>query len=257
MTHGDSLFLTVESTHRRLQERLDEALAPHRDPDRPRDGHSSTDAFLAATSRHLSAVEAVLLPTLCRTVPDSDVLAKQYVQAARHLERTLSLVKARVYGEAHAVHMSWSGLWSLAKAQLTEHNRLELELVDKVIEHDDPDHLDGLARKVFDAETRGPTRPHPFLPHTGVMSLVARRLWAMADRFWDHAEGRLIPEPVHPIRHRHDSLMSQYLAGDPHFDTSARVLDHRRRSRSAETTAPDEGSSPGAVEQPSHRLDVE
>ena len=139
MTHGDSLFLTVESTHRRLQERLDEALAPHRDPDRPRDGHSSTDAFLAATSRHFAAVEAVLLPTLCPTVPDGDVLAKQYVLAARHLERTLSLVKARAYGEAHAVHMSWSGLWSLAKAQLTEHNRLELELVDKVIEHDDPE----------------------------------------------------------------------------------------------------------------------
>jgi hypothetical protein len=242
MTHGDSLFLTVESTHRRLQERLDEALAPHRDPGRPRDGHSSTDAFLAATSRHLAAVEAVLLPTLCRTVPDGDVLARQYLQAARHLERTLSLVKARVYGEAHAVHMSWSRLWAVAKEQLTEHNRLEQEMVEKLIEHDDPEHLDGLARKVFDAETRGPTRPHPYLPHTGFLSLVARRLWAMADRFWDHAEGRVIPEPVHPVRHRHDSLMSQYLVGDPHFDTTARLLDRRRRAgQTPGTTTPGDG----------------
>lgn len=241
MTHGDSLFLTVESTHRSLQERLDEALAPHRDPDRPRDGHSSTDAFLAATSRHLAAVEAVLVPTLCRKAPDSGVLAKEYLQAARHLERTLSLVKARVYGEAHAVHMSWPGLWSLAKEQLTEHNRLEQKLVEKVIEHDDPDDLDGLARKLFDAETRGPTRPHPYLPHTGMLSLVTRRMWAMADRFWDHAEGRVIPEPVHPVRHRHDSLMSQYLVGDPHFDTSARLVNRRRRAGSSPATpAPDE-----------------
>lgn len=241
MAHGDSLLLTVEATHQRLEERLDEALSPHRDPERPRDGHSSTDAFLAATSRHLAAVEAVLLPTLCKHAPDSDALAKQYVQAARRLERTLALVKARVYGEAHAVHMSWPDLWTLAKERLTEHNRLEQDLVAKIIEHDDPEHVDGLAREVFDAETHGPTRPHPYLPHTGMTSLVARRLWAMADRFWDHAEGRIIPEPVHPVPHRHDSLMSQYLVGDPHFDTSAKLVNRRRRTGPAPATpAPDE-----------------
>jgi hypothetical protein len=84
---------------------------------------------------------------------------------------------------------------------------------------------------VFDAETRGPTRPHPYLPHTGFVSLVARRLWAMADRFWDSAEGRVIPQPVRPVPHRHDSLVSQYLVGDPHFDGSAAFMEHRRRAR--------------------------
>jgi hypothetical protein len=231
VTHGDSLFLTVESTQRALQQRLDEALAPHGEPGRARDGYSSADAFLAGTSRHLAAVEAVLLPPLHRAVPNGNVLAKEYLQAARRLERTLSLVKARLYGEAHAVHMSWPGLWEVARQQLAVHNRVEQDVVRALIEHDDPTHLDGLARRVFDAETHGPTRPHPYLPHTGLLSLAARRLWAMADRFWDIAEGRVIPEPIRPVRHRHDSLMSQYLVGDPHFDSTAHLMERRRRPK--------------------------
>ena len=82
---------------------------------------------------------------------------------------------------------------------------------------------------MFDAETHGPTRPHPWLPHKGLLGLVARRVWARADRFWDAAEGRVIPEPVHPAAHRHDSLMAQYLVADPKFDADATIMEHRKR----------------------------
>jgi hypothetical protein len=224
--------LTLDATQRALEERLDDALAPHRDPERPRDSYSSADAFLAATSRHLAAVEAVILPTVRRVVPNGGAPCHDYLQAARRLERTLSLLKARLYGEAHAIHLSWPQLWTVVREQLSEHNRLERQLVEALIEHDDPTHVDGLARKVFDAETHAPTRPHPYLPHTGIVSLVTRRLWALADRFWDSAEGRVIPRPVHPVPHRHDSLMSQYLVGDPHFDDSAVYVERRRRQAS-------------------------
>ncbi len=229
MAHGDSLALTVEATHRSLEERLGKAVAPHRDRDRPRDTYATTDAFLAATSRHLGAVEAVLLPAVHRVVTDGDAAVHEYLQAARRLEHTLSMLKARLYGEAHAIYLSWPRLWDVAQQQLSEHNRLERGLVDALIRHDDPGNLDGLARRVFDAETRGPTRPHPNLPHTGVFGLMSRRLWAIADRFWDSAEGRVIPEPVHPVPHRHDSLMAQYLVADPHFEHDASLTEHRHR----------------------------
>src|SRR3954447_1599909 len=212
MAHGDSLSRTVEATQQCLEERLDAALARHRDPAKPRDGYSSTDAFLAATSRHVAAVEAVLVPA-ARRVPGGHAPAKDYLHAACRLERTLCLVKARLYGEAHSIHLSWPRLWVLAREQLTEHNRLELELVERLIAADDPVHLDGLASRIFQAERRGPTRPHPYLPHTGVLSLVTRRVWAVADRFWDNAEGRVIPKPIRPAPHRHGSLVSQYLMG--------------------------------------------
>jgi hypothetical protein len=231
MTHGDSLARTVEATQRSLDERLGEVLAPHRDPHRPRDTFAATDAFLAATSRHLSAVEAVLVDQVRHTVPDADGLVHDYLLAARDLEHTMFLVKGRLYGEAHAIHLDWAQLWVRVQAQLADHNRLETRLVDELVRHGDPDVVDGLARRVFDAETHAPTRPHPMLPHLGLLGRLSRRVWAVADRFWDAAEGRVIPAPVRPRPHRHDSLVAQYLVGDPRFDDHAHLLDHHHRRR--------------------------
>ncbi|MGH3347981.1 MAG: hypothetical protein ACRDO4_13465 [Nocardioides sp.] len=229
MTHGESLALTIEATQRSLDERLREAVLPHSDPRRPRDNYAATDTFMAATSRHLGAVEAVMLAPVRHAVPEGGDIVHEYLQAARELEHTLALIKGRLYGEAYAIHLTWSTLWERARAQLEEHNRIERTMVEELIEHGDAMEVDALARKVFDAETHGPTRPHPVLPHTGLLGLVARRIWALADRFWDSAEGRVIPEPVHPAHHTHDSLLSQYLVADPQFDADATILEHGHR----------------------------
>ncbi|MGA8211170.1 MAG: hypothetical protein WB441_15305 [Nocardioidaceae bacterium] len=230
MTHGDSLTRTVEATHRSLEDRLAACLAPPGD-DRPaRETHTQSDAFLAATSRHVSAVEAVLLPAAGRSGPTSDALVHGYLEAARELEQTLTTLKARLYGGSQVAALSWPGLWAVVRQQLAEHNRLERALVE-LLQDAEPERLDALARQLFDAETRGPTRPHPHLPHTGAAGRVARRVWAVADRFWDSAEGRVIPQPVRAPAHRHDSLLAQYLVGDPHFDDSAKLRDRRHPPR--------------------------
>jgi hypothetical protein len=229
MAHGESLALAIEATQRSLEERLAEALLPHVDRRRPRDNYAATDTFLAATSRHLAAIEAVLLGQVRRTVPEGKALSREYLHAARLLELTLSLIKAKLYGEAHAIHLAWPELWDRVHAQLNEHNRLERQMVGELIRYGDPLKVDLLARRVFDAETHGPTRPHPWLPHTGVLSPVARRIWSLADRFWDVAEGRVIPQPVRPAPHRHDSLMAQYFVADPKFDPHAAMFEHRHR----------------------------
>jgi hypothetical protein len=82
MTHGDHLALTVEATQRSLEDRLAEALALHRDPQRPRDRYAATDIFMAATSRHMAAIDAVLLRQVRRTVPTGDALVREYLHAA-------------------------------------------------------------------------------------------------------------------------------------------------------------------------------
>ena len=229
MARGDSLAQTVEATQRSLQERLEEALLPHRDPHRPRDDYAATDTFMAATSRHLAAIEAVMLEPVRRSVPEGASLCREYLRAARELEHTLALIKGRLYGQAHAIHLAWPELWETATTQLNQHNRIERQMVAELILHGDPAQVEGLARHVFDAETHGPTRPHPSSPHTGLLGLVARRMWALADRFWDNAEGRVIPEVVHPSHHQHDSLVAQYLVADPKFDPAAPIVEHRHR----------------------------
>jgi hypothetical protein len=230
VTSEDTLSLTVEATQRSLQDRLAECLAPAGLRARSRDAYAHTDAFLAATSRHVAAVEAVLVPSVRRQVPEGEPAVRDYLRVARRLEVTLSMVKARLYGEAHAIYLAWPQLWADVERQLTEHNRLERELVEALVASADRTELDVLARRVFDAETHGPTRPHPHLPHTGRLSPAARRLWAVADRVWDSAEGRVVPAPVRPQAHRHDSLLAQYLVGDPHFDDHASLREHRSRS---------------------------
>lgn len=229
MAHGDSLTLTIEATQRSLEERLGEALLPHRDPRRPRDHYAATDTFLAATSRHLAAIEGVLLDAVRHSVPHGHALSHDYLRAARHLEQTLALIKGRLYGQAFAIHLEWPELWDRAHTELTEHNRLERQIVEDLIRYGDPARVDGLARRMFDLECHGPTRPHPHTPHTGLLGLVARRMWALADHFWDAAEGRVIPDPVAPHHHRHDSLLAQYLVADPQFDPDATIIEHHHR----------------------------
>lgn len=228
MMHGDSLVLTIEATQRALEQRLQEAVAPHRDPARPRDVYAATDAFLAATSRHLAAAETVLLGPVRAAVPDGDERVQDYLEAARRLEHTLAVLKARLYGEAHAVHLDWTDLWRRVAAELAEHNRLETSLVQALVRRGDADTVDAMARRLFDAETHAPTRPHPVLPHLGLLGRVARRVWSVADRFWDAAEGRVIPDPVRPQPRTHDSLLAQYLVADPKFDDHATLWEHHR-----------------------------
>jgi hypothetical protein len=115
----------------------------------------------------LAAIEAVLVEPVRHTVPDGEDLAHDYLHTAQQLEQTLFLIKGKLYGESHAIHMKWPDLWDRAHGQLNEHNRLEREMVEKLIKHGEPREVDGLARRVFDAETHGPTRPHPWLPHKG------------------------------------------------------------------------------------------
>jgi len=227
MAHGDSLVLTTEATQRSLEERLGEALAPHRDRHRPRDNYAAIDTFMAATSRHLAAVDAVLVTRVRHDVPDGEAVCQEYLHVARRLEHTLALLKGKLYGEAHAIHLEWRELFETAHAQLEEHNRCERAMVGALVRHGDPDAVDALAQRVFTSEAHGPTRPHPRSPHTGLFGLAARRVWAFADRVWDAAEGRVIPEPVRPRAHRHDSLLAQYLVADPKFDAGASIVEHR------------------------------
>jgi hypothetical protein len=227
LTHGQSLAQTIDATLKSLEQRHREAVSPHRDADRPREAYADIDTFMAATSRHLAAVDAVLLPAVGRAVPDGDTLVHEYLEVAKRLELTLSRLKARLYGEAHAIYRSWPELWEEVQERLEHHNELEMRVLNSLLEHGDPDELDELAERLFHAETHAPTRPHPYTPHTGWVSRLSRRLWSLADRFWDNAEGRMIPDPVRPAHHQHDSLLAQYLVADPQFDDHASLVGRR------------------------------
>lgn len=227
------LVVTVEATHQSLQQRLAEASHPDAPRRHPREQARRTDSFLAATSRHLAAVEEALLPEVAHRVEAGADAVTAYLREARALENSLARLKARVYGEQHVAHLPWDQVWDDVRRRLLSHNELERDLAEVLASRLDQQEATGLAERVYRAELRAPTRAHPHLPHRGRLGHLARLVWSVADRFWDTAENRNVPAPVrpHPKEHTDDSLVAQYLLGEPLLDKSAPVIQHKQRTR--------------------------
>jgi hypothetical protein len=210
------LVRSAEETHRSLAARLDTAAATKSDAAAPRKGHEHTDMFLAATSRHLNAVESVLLPVAQKRLHDTD-LVHAYVRASKDLELALVDAKGREYGSAYSVAMSWPDVWDSVRTRLELERSVELELVHRLEDELADDELDALADRLEDAEPRAASRPHPHAPHLGRRGRVARRVLHAVDSFWDTAEARMVPEKEHAARKK-PGLIGQYLLADPRFD---------------------------------------
>lgn len=232
--HTNRLTVTIDATQQSLRERLDTVTQGSVRRSRPREGYARIDAFLSATSRHLAAVDEALLPVLRHELDDGEHRVKEYLHQARLLELALATLKARMYGAVAASHIPWDEVWDDVRRELSRHNEMERALVHDLVEGGDERRYDDLADRLYRAELKAPTRAHPYLPHRGLLGLLARRVWAVADRFWDTTEDRMVPQPVRPPsrEHAHDSLMAQYLVGEPHFDADAPVFArHGRRRR--------------------------
>lgn len=214
--HATTLDLTLSVTQDVLRERLRAAKASHSasPPTRSsRGAYPETDTFLASTSRHLAAVSAVLVPASVRTLAHGDQRVRAFIHQSRRLELSLAQVKAKLYGEAHAIHRTWTQVWDEVGREFDAAMSMEKDLVDDLRHLLTDDEMTVLAQRVYRAELRAPTRPHPFLPHRGLAGRVARRITQGVDHFWDSTEGRMLPEPVRP---RHPAgLMTHYLLGDP------------------------------------------
>lgn len=229
----DCLTVTVEATHRSLEQRLSEVVTTLRRDARAREGYGRTDAFMAAASRHLGAAEEVLVPEACRRLDDGPQVTKEYLDAARRLETSMARLRGRLYGELHVAHLPWAEVWGDLRGSLAQHNDAERRMVERLTAVIEPKEADDLAMRVYRAELKAPTRAHPYLPHTGRMGVAARRIWARADRFWDAAQNRMVPPPIRPRSKQrdHESLMSQFLTGEPTFDPEAPVMRHGERQR--------------------------
>lgn len=215
-TGADVLADTVTQTHAVLQARLRSAEASRPTSGRPRAALSAADPFLASTSRHVAAANAVLAPAARRHLDQGQQHAHALALQSKRLEIALSQLKAKLYGSTFVVRRPWAGIWEEIERELAALRTLELELVDRLAAVTDEHLRSDLAEQLYRTEKRVPTRPHPYLPHHGLTGRLARRCALLVDRFWDTAEGRMVPEPVRPHRGR-EGRLAQYLLADPHF----------------------------------------
>ncbi|GGD13691.1 hypothetical protein [Nocardioides daphniae] len=215
----DTLLIDARATHQLLEERLARARVarPSTDPDRPRDQYPPVDTFLATASRHLAATVMVLVPAARKRLPDGAERAKEYLARTRQLAMALAQVKAKLYGSAYAVHKPWATVWDAVEEEFTALVPLEEALAHDLDVHRGEGDSD-LLLELHQAELHAPTRPHPYIPQQGVPGKVARAVARRVDAFWDAAEGRMVPEPVHHHDRRGQGLLVQYLLADPHLE---------------------------------------
>jgi len=213
----DLLTQTIEANHRSLRARLKAAEEARATVERPRDRYPLTDTFLAAASRHNGAFVAVILPEVREHVTDGHVRARDFALQMRAFEVALSQLKAKLYGEAHAIRRSWEDVFRQVSGEADLTWRMERALVAELQFDELPEQRDEMVEQFDSAERHSPTRPHPYLPHQGVRGSAARHVALLVDRFWDMAEGRMVPEPVRMHDRSHDGLLTQWLLADPHF----------------------------------------
>jgi hypothetical protein len=183
--------------------------------DEPRVHFGLTDTFSAVLCQHLAAVDDVLLPRARKELSHGHAKVADYVRHARGLEHTLHLLKAKLYGDAAALHWTLEGVWDGVDEWLDDHITHEQMLMQALAEHLTAEEEYRLATRLTASEERSPTRPHPYTPHTGVLGRISHRIWARADSFWDDAEGRIVPHRHHGGSPRRDSLLSRYFTGMP------------------------------------------
>jgi hypothetical protein len=216
MIAGD-LVRATEDKHRTLAAELAVAADHHSVAAQPRKGFEYADIFLATTSRHLNAVESVVLPSAQKHLPDGHQLVQDYVRASKDLETALVNAKGREYGSAYAVTMRWPEVWAAVRKALEHEHDLELALAERLTEVLDVATAADLVERLETSEPDAPTRPHPHAPHLGARGRIARRVLHAVDSFWDTTEGRMVPEKEHAARKK-PGLMGQYLLADPRFD---------------------------------------
>ena len=210
---------TLQSQHQRIREFADAAEAAAFSADEPRIRHRLSDTFSAVLSRHLAAVDDVLLPAAKSSTAYGRGSVRDFVRHVRELEKVLHELKARVYGAATA-DMDWDGLWREIDRHLDDHAQREAELIEHLATSLSATETQELAQRFLAAEERAPTRPHAYTPHTGWLGRLAHRIWRIADGFWDEAEGRVIPHRPAKTPVRPDSLLHRYISGAPAHEKS-------------------------------------
>jgi hypothetical protein len=216
MTAVITLAHDLESIHHDLANRLALAAGARPDVRHPRDHYTAIDSFLAAASRHNAAMVDAIAP-LVRHLPGGHDLAHEFLAASRSYEESLGQVKAKLYGSTFAAGRPWPPIWQDVRHELDRVCDLERRLAATLLaaEPDDPRDLGTLLHQ---DELASPTRPHPWIPHRGEVGRLARAVARRVDRFWDAAEGRMVPEPVRHHDREHQGPLTQYLLADPHFE---------------------------------------
>jgi hypothetical protein len=161
----------------------------------------------------LSAHIAAMQRSVHRAARHTRALAELRA-ADRGLETVLRRVEQHFAGDVLAAQIDEGELDGGLRRAFELHCRTERALLDELDEALPPEQLTALAAAYAEALRRAPTRPHPHVPHGGVLGAVAFRLDAWRDKMMDTMDGRHVPAPRHERHRKALGRWGRYLLGE-------------------------------------------
>jgi len=142
-------------------------------------------------------------------------LAVTRARAADHdLEVVLRRAEQRYSGDSLAAQLDTARLERDLRNALDRHALAECELVTAIADQLGASVTDEVAASYDAALRHAPTRPHPHVPHRGLLGAVAFRVDAMRDRVMDTMDARHVPSPRVERRRRPPGRWGLYLLGE-------------------------------------------
>lgn len=147
------------------------------------------DVLVATVSRHLSAEEQYLYPSLRTALDDGVQIAEHEVAADLTLLRALHSL-----GRARVADPGFPALVSEVVGMLEQHTVETTALFPRLREVASKETLMRLGNRIEIAEEAAPTRPHPGAPHTPPWNKLVEPALGLFDKVLDVATGR----PTYP-----------------------------------------------------------
>ncbi len=150
---------------------------------------------VAWLSQHLAALDRVVYPAAVRQLPSARRAITVQRAGSRDLEQALRRLHAHLNGDAKAPRRELSQLHSQLLQALQRHSQGQQKLLEQLEQSLPEQDWNGLAARYHASLGRGPTRPHPHVPHAGLAGRLAYRAAALCDRVLDVLDSR----PLHPV----------------------------------------------------------
>lgn len=187
---SSSLTASAAAAATELRDKLRAANEPSA-PSTIRESQGRVDSFLVASSRRVTALEAVLVGTARREI--GDTASRDLRRACHQLNLALRSMHAKRWGSSQLMRIPWGDIRREVEARLESMLEVEASIsaqLDTALPAGD---VAQIVHRIAEAELRAPTRPHPHLPRRGLGGWMARRAASRADTFWDGVQGRVVP----------------------------------------------------------------
>ena len=164
-------------------------------------------------SAHLAAVGRVITPVAMRRIEETATVRREAHRRDLDLERMLRIAERRHTGDVLASGLDGERVRTSILSRLDAHTEIEHARLTALADLLDDEQQRTLAEDYLDALKKGPTRPHPHLPHRGLSGAIAFRANAVRDRLLDTMDSRHVPLPRVPHEARQPGRWGSYLLG--------------------------------------------